>query len=179
MARVSRPSRNHKLNKVYKDGDVICISLRPLFFVTVGNDSDDNIVEYSYCQLPKQVQAELASYFQSLYFIVNVVERYVLDEVKVNYDSYPICNVRVTGVKLTSDGTDLYLEIKAILVETIDTTAKYRQLDSKNLLELALDGFVKASNDGPLITSYGQYLGDHPGGYQVAFNKEDIHLCDY
>ena len=160
----------------------------------MDDHDDNNFTTIEYGRLPLPAQKEAVEYLTSDEFIIHETEEYVLNNIRhMSQDvTYPSYSVTITDVKVQYTIRDkLFIQIYGKLVKiptqvTIDEQVeegvrinrKIRCVQG-TLQDLAMwikEGFSKASNDSPLVTSYGNYLGSDIGRYMIYLKYDNINV---
>ena len=162
------------------------------------NDNDDDFKEVEYGDLPLPVQNEVIKYLESNDFLPSDnIKEYVLSDIGHTDSfsgansstcklSYPRYNINVTNMDLYVQGKQLFVVMDGILALTpVETVIKQKGITRSSLCswydvtfedvsETLMDGFHKTTHDGPLITEYGNYLGEDDGRYMLYFDYHGI-----
>jgi hypothetical protein len=153
------------------DKNQILIVLSPTFSNRLNKN--DYPVSIEFIDLPVDVQKEVIDYFRSDEFIGYQVQDYVLNEIQINYDTYPKFNGIVDSItfNLYNEMLIVYLFVSLIQIQgKIYDTTHYEPVTFKDFDDTAKDMFWRASHSGPLIHKYGKYLGEDYGKYMIYLN---------
>ena len=161
-------------NRILHAGEQLLIILKPTFY-------RDDSSEVEYGKIPSEVQKEVLNFLNSKYFINDQAENYALSEIAAmpqgsKYESYPVFDTKIHDIKFYIDGDILLVYLYCRLVNHQISSSN----NSKNKIytpitlslynDIVKEGFHKASNDGPLISMYGKYLGEGRNKYNIYLN---------
>ena len=187
----TNPNADTNTDTILQDGDTIYITLEATFAINRDLDDDDEFREVEFEDIPPEVQKEVLVYLQSSDFIHRQAEDYATKEITAQncFINYPAYDTRFDKIYFRVFDKTLQVTLEGTLVEVPPEVYKQNVLNSGALnpktectswvhlsdyIDHIQDGFHKATHSGPLVSSFGQYIGDDPGRWAIYFDYKRI-----